>query len=455
MFVPAVLLVLAAEVTEAPPRLPTVATVERIPLPLPAKSVTLTLYPFNKRIELRSSRDSAGLASKIAAAGSRLCPRTLVGHNTVILQCVTRRLDGVLAQDKGKLFLEIYELRGVPWRGEENQVQVFYSPVAFRFGDGCPGNTPVARGECAYRAGQYTVAAVEFRRALAGDGRRVAAMRLGDLALMNQDPGTAASWYQVAGRLGAFGRLAAARLCELSGTCLAKLRQSVFDSTLLPEPAHTEMFLRAARVAAYMDDLPAAMVALRRAIESAHGGCDGTTQLYCRQLLLNVLEQPGKDGAIETLETYLVLPGRTEGPLALALMNAAVEKAAALGAPVFAGNLMASSAQTVAGSSKDLLSDFLLRTMELYLAGGDRTRARVVGEFAETRLGHGKLTGARWKAVLGDLQGSDDDLVAAAQTQMVAGEVTRDLTLAYTTLARATAARVSAEAAGEQSSEAP
>jgi len=39
-----------------------------------------------------------------------------------------------------------------------------------------------------------------------------------------------------------------------------------------------------------------------------------------------VLEQPGKDGGVEALETYLALPGRTDGPLALVLIRAAVEK---------------------------------------------------------------------------------------------------------------------------------
>ena len=50
MFVPALLLLLAAEVTETAPRLPTVATVERIPLQRAPKSVILTVYPFKKRI---------------------------------------------------------------------------------------------------------------------------------------------------------------------------------------------------------------------------------------------------------------------------------------------------------------------------------------------------------------------------------------------------------------------
>lgn len=455
MFVPVLLLVLAAEVTETAPRLPTVATVERIPLQRASKSVSLAIYPFKRRIELHPAGDSAALAGKIIAAGSRLCPRTVVDHGTVVLECATRRLDSALIDEKGKLFLEIYEVRGVPWRGEENRVQLFYNPVTLRFGDACPGETPVSRGECAYQAGRFTVAAVEFRRALNGDGRRVAAMRLGDLALANQDPSSAAGWYQTAGRTGAFGRLAAARLCELSGTCLNRLHQNAFDGTLLPEPLRTEMLLREARVAAYMDDLPMAMLGLRRAIETGHGGCEGSTQLFCRQLLLKVLEDPGKDGAVEALETYLTLPGRTEGPLALTLIYAATEKAAALGAPVFAGHLMASSAQVVDSASKDLFGAFLLRTVEFYLLGGERTRARVVSDFAETRLGRANMTGARWKTVLNELQGNDEAFAAATRAQLADGELARDLTLAYTALARATASRLAVGAASAEFSEAP
>jgi len=62
------------------------------------------------------------------------------------------------------------------------------------------------------------------------------------------------------------------------------------------------------------------------------------------------------------------------------------------------------------------------------------------------------MTGARWKAVLSEFQGNDEALAAAAQAQQVDGEITRDLALAYTALARATAARLSAEAASDESS---
>jgi len=462
MYLPLALLMLAAETADMQPRLPLVATVERIPLLRSPGTVTLTAFPFNRRIELRAARDGTGLATKIAAAGSRICPRTLVDRNMVILQCATRRLDGALMIENGKVFLEIYELRGVPWRGDENRIDIFYNPLDFRLGDGCPGNTPVARGECAYRAGQYTSAAVEFRRALALDGRRVAAIRLGDMALRNQDPVAAAGWYQAAGRVGGFGRLAAVRLCELSGTCLGKQRSYVFDPSALPEPLHTEMLLRAARVAAYLGELPQAMTTLRQAIDSAHGGCDGSTLLFCRQMLLKVLEEPGKEGSVEALDTYLVLPGRLDGPLAFALVNAAARKAATLGAPIFAGNLMASSVPAVEKSAKGLLGEFLLRTVEFYLAGNDRTRARVIGEFADTSLGRAKMSGPRWNAVLKELEGTDAYLDGDTRTQaslgdgtrgsngstrarVLMGEATLDLTLAYTALARANSARLSAE----------
>jgi len=449
MFLPIILLALAAEVSEAPPRLPTVATVERIPLPQSAASVILSLDAFGKRIDLRPTRDSKGLASKIAAAGSRLCPRTQPDRDGVILQCVTRRLDAAFIHEKSGLFLELYELRGVPWRGDENRIEISYDPVTFQLGHECPGNTPVARGECTYDAGQYTVAAVEFRRALSEDGRHLAAMRLGDISLRNKDPVTAAAWYQAASRAGPFGRMAAARLCELSGSCLGKRRRMVFDASLLPEPLHTEMLLRAARLSAFLDEIPQAMIGLRKVIEAGHGGCEGSTLLVCRQLLLKVLQGPDKDGAVEALDTYLALPGRMQGPLAIALMYAAAGKAAALGAPIFAGNLLAASSQVVEASHKELLGDFLLRTAELYLEGFEHTRARVVGEYAETRLGRAKMTGPRWNVVLNEMQSDDEAARAVVRANVATGEVTRDLALAYTALARSTSVRLSAEEADE------
>jgi hypothetical protein len=99
---------------------------------------------------------------------------------------------------------------------------------------------------------------------------------------------------------------------------------------------------------------------------------------------------------------------------------------------------------------KPVSEDLLLKNAELYLAGLDRTRARVVVEFAETRLGRAKLVGPRWNAVLAEVQEGAPDPLAEARVNVVAGEVTRDLTTAYTSLARANSLLVEAAAVKEE-----
>jgi hypothetical protein len=452
MLNPVALLLLSAETIVAPPRLPTVATVERIPLPSASNSVALTVLPFEKRLELRSKGEARSLHAKIVAAGSRLCPQVKVDRNLVTLACLSRRLDGAVVEDKGRTYLEIYELRGIPWKGEEHRLDVFYGPIAFKVEDACPGASPLSRGECALQAGKYATAAVEFRRALVGDGKRVAALRLGDLSLMNKDPVAAAGWYHAAGRAGAFGRMAAGRLCELSGTCFEMPRRMLLEANLLPEPLHTEMLLRGARVAAYLEEIPKAMENMRRAIETPYGGCDGTTAMFCRHLLLKVFQQPGTDGVMEALETYLALPNRNEGPLSLTLLHAAVDKVATMGAPVFAGNLLATGGRVVEAKPKPL-SESLLENAELYLDSLDRARARIIVEFAETRLGRAKMVGPRWTAVLAQVQDGAPDPIEEARVNVVAAETTRDLTVAYTALARANSVLVEAAAVKEETAQ--
>ena len=164
MLFPVALLVLSAEIIVAPPRLPTVATLERIPLHVSPGGVSLTVLPFEKRLEIRSNRDSRAIYAKIVATSSRLCPQVQLDPPHVTLTCRSRRLDGALVDENGKVGLEIYELRGVPWKGEENRINIFYGPIAFKVDEACPGTSPLSRGECAFQAGQYAVAAVEFRQ---------------------------------------------------------------------------------------------------------------------------------------------------------------------------------------------------------------------------------------------------------------------------------------------------
>jgi hypothetical protein len=449
MLNPVAFLLFSAEMITAPPRLPTVATMERIPLQGKAGRITLKVLPFEKRLELRGKGDMRRVHAKIVAAESRLCPQVTATRDLVTLSCRSRQLDAAMVLERGTPFLEIYELRGVPYKGEENRVNFFYGPIAFKVDDDCPGNEPLSRGECAFQAGRYATAAVEFRRALDGEGKRMAALRLGDLALINQDPIAAAGWYHAAGRAGALGRMAAGRLCELSGTCFEKSRRILLEANLLPEPLHTEMLLRGARVAAYLDDIPKAMEDMRRAIDTPQGGCDGPTAMFCQRLLLKVFQQPGTDGVVEALDTYLALPNRNEGPLSLTLLYAAVDKVAQMGAPVFAGNLLAASGQVIATKRKPL-SESLLENAELYLDGLDRARARVIVEFAETRLGRAKMVGPRWRSVLAQVQEGAPDPLELARVNVVAAEATRDLTIAYTSLARANSTLVEAAAVKEE-----
>jgi len=74
---------------------------------------------------------------------------------------------------------------------------------------------------------------------------------------------------------------------------------------------------------------------------------------------------------------------------------------------------MAASANVVEAAGQGLLGDFLSEPWNSTLAGGDRTRARVIGEFAETRLGRDRLIGSRWNAVLKEMEGGDDELASA------------------------------------------
>jgi hypothetical protein len=424
-------------------RLPTVATVERIPLHRPADGLYLSVDPLSKRLELHSPHNGVTLLQRLRSAGSRICPHLTAEKDSISLQCRTRQLDAILADEHGQAILEIYELRGLPWRDESQQLMFFYDPVALHLGGSCPGATPLVRGECALHEGELAVAAVEFRRALNGDGRRMAAVRLGDLALRQQEPGTAAGWYQVAGRSGIFGRMAAARLCELGGNCLGNIYRNVFDATSLPEPLRSELLLRSARLSAFLGELERSVTLLAQAIRANRGACREGSLLFCRRLLLAAFERPGTDGALEALEAYLALPGRNTGVLAQPLIRVAAEKAAALGAYQFAGNLMASEAMTTGLAEPGTLNEYLLRTAELYLQGGDRARARLLCEFADTRLGRSALTGARWAAVLVQARLPEEE-PPVSSTELTSAEATRDLAVSYTALARAARLRQSA-----------
>lgn len=416
-------------------RVTTVAAVERLPLAVPVNRVTLSVDSLSMRIDVTSTVDPRAIYQRFVASDPQLCPFISRAGNTVILQCRTPRIEAVLDPGNGKPVLEVREVRGLPLNEEGDQIWFFYHPIALRFGSACPGDTPPARGECHFKVGRFTEAALEFRKSLLGEYRRLASLRLGDISLRTGDPATAAGWYRLTGRFGSYGRMAVARLCELGGGCLGELRKRVFDATALPEPLHGEMLLRGARAFAYIGAVKDSMVDLLDAMRANPHTCDDDTRILCRRLVLFALKFPDSEGSQQSLEAYMNLPSRTEGFLAIDLVRAAAEKALDLGAPLFAGHLLAASVPWVEGADVDAISDHLLRSAEMYLIAKDPPRARTLYEYADGRLGRKRLSGPRWAAVISAVEGIDshghrvdgDDSLAAAAS---------DLAAAYTTMSR-------------------
>ena len=421
-------------------RVTTTLVVERIPLHPLHGPVELTLNALGARIELRASRDAAAVAARVASRVGSICPRVAAKPYGVELRCRTRRLDATITTEAGKAYLDIHELRGLPWReGPNGPPATFYEPFRAGFGSGCPGDTAIGRAECALRAGNRLDAAMSFRDALETRNRQMASVRLGDIALSTGDPTTAAGWYQRAGLLGVFGRVARARSCEVDGGCLATtdMVKRAFDSSGLSESVRADMDLRAARAEAYQGRFDSAVYMLRDQIRS-HGAssvCRDGAEAICRRLVLEAMrfqmtvpavdphkdlhgEAPAKPAAdsdteaarkeAETrtrearqlaeasIEVYMSLPGWDRGLLAIELATAAADLAGHVGAPIFGGNLLAVVAPQVPAAA---LPDHLLRAAELFLQGNELARARVVVEYLSTRVGKQRPPGARWVAV--------------------------------------------------------
>jgi hypothetical protein len=473
-------------------RLTTAAVTERIPLPRLRGPVELEVDALAQRIRLRAPRDAAALGARLGAHTGAVCPKVSVQAGVVELSCRTRRFEARLSKERSGQFLDIDELRGLPWRaGKDAAPRFHYDPFKIGLGRPCPGVVPVSRGECALKNGETLEAALAFRDALETSSRSMAAVRLGDLALDTGDPATAAGWYHRAGTTGSFGRVAIARQCELDGKCLATSDsvREVFNSAGLPEPLRADMLMRRARAEIYLGRVEAAAHVLAEQMR-AHGYgslCREGAELLCRRIILDATKpakptaphkhdthapaaaavavsadgaaepqakndggsetdpettvEPGKGASAsdphgppaaaatpavpaasavaataaapaspeymeELLEAYLGVTSWEKGPLAVELSQAAAPLAAKLGAPVFGGNLLATLVPEVPSPG---MSAHLLMATEIFLDGQNFARARVIAEFAQTRLPKADLAGPRWTAVMKALAGQPDD----------------------------------------------
>jgi hypothetical protein len=404
-------------------RVTTALVTERIELPHTPAPVRLVLDPLAARFELRVARGAAPLAARVASHAGTVCPKVVVIDGGVELRCRTRRFDAWLSTAGGKTFLDIHELRGLPWRdGPGGPPSFHYDPVKSGIGGACPGDTGAARGECALRDGNLLEAATQLRGAIESLNKQHAMLRLGDVALSTGDPTTAMGWYRRAGASGVYARLARARICELEGDCLGSTEavKRVFNPAGLPEPLRADMQARAVRAEALEGRLPSAIRLLSEQIHAtgAASVCREGGEAICRGVVVEAMRQglvalngggahadadadANGDGAAQAtkdaeavLDTYLSLPGWDQGPLAVELSQAAAELAARLGAPVFGGNLLSAVAPSVPPGQR---SDHLVRAAELFLDGDDLARARLVIEYAETRIG--KRRSPRWIAM--------------------------------------------------------
>jgi hypothetical protein len=423
-----------------PGRLVLVLAAERLPVPVAVKAADFVFEPLTATIELRRLSNAKAVAQKMALGAGQICSDVDAVGTSVVVHCRTKRIDAHLVVERGKSFVEVEQLRGLPFRFEGDRLNVFYDPQSVGFGGPCPGTTLVGRAECALRDGRVEEATALFHQAMGSAPQAsFAGLRLGDLAAANGDIIGALNYYRRASFGDLFGSIAVARLCELDGGCLVDGRPRVFSAGGKPEPVRSELQLRGARAALFEEDYSEAGHLLADAADNlTSGACTKMGQFMCRRMLLVVLEHAKGEDATRAIETWLALPDKYQGPMVKQLMWAVAEKAAAIGAPSFGANLLAANATSAEGPG---LGDHLLRTAEMYLQAGDVVRARVVVDYADTRGGGktGGFSGPRWATVRNQVRGATDEPTGTSLSafETLAAEGARDVAGAYGAVARA------------------
>ncbi len=428
-----------AEMAAASATVATAEAIERVPLPRTRVPLTLEATALDMTLVLRAGRDAAMVATKMAGRLGTLCPKAVARGDQVELTCTSRRIEAEIVTERNATFLDISLLRGVPWRpGPDGPPRVHYAPEKVGLGGACPGTTVAGKGECAYALGQWAESAELFRKALETADHAMAALRLGDLALVALDPATAIGWYQRVGKSGVWGRVAGARLCEFREACFSQrptLDPHIID---LPAPLRDDLTLRRARVEGYLGHNAKALMVLSEAfrIDEEKSLCMGGGESACRRIVLSALRNTAVGDSDLAMEIYLELPALEQGPFRIELASAGAEASLRLGAPVFGAKLLASVAPEVAPSH---LGEHLLRTAELFLLGRDPARARVIVEFLSAR--EGKLPATpRWTAVAHRLakEGTEESPMVVTDTVALRSALVKEeLNTAATSLKRA------------------
>ena len=430
-----------AAALNGPALLPVVQSAERLPLPRNRGPLAVEVDPLAATVAIFAPRDLAAVAARVRDQGTQICPHWEVQGSRLVFHCRTRRLEAGISEEGGQRFLDIRELRGLPREGPDDRLELFYDPLRAGLGGPCPGTTPAGRGECAFMLGNRAEAQRQWLLAFETNDRAMASLRMGDLALADGAYGRAIGWWKKAGTVGPFGRMAAARLCELTGSCLHRPISRIFEGGELAQPMRTELLLRGARIDVYLGRTREGLARISDLIarRASGGGCVTIGERMCRRLVLAALEDRDAATARQAVEVYLTLPNRFQGPYAIELGRAAADRAWQLGAPIFAANLYAAVAALVPAEE---LAGHLLHTAELYLAGEDRARAQLIFDYSEAHFEAKRLQGSRWAMVRKRLSGPGG--FAAGQRErirqiLLTTEAVRDLAGALSTLARSKA----------------
>jgi len=389
-----------------PPPLALTVLSEHVPVP---GAIGMSSSPFERKITfVLSKKVSPAAVARKLALDSRICPTVEPGPSTLTFHCRTERFRASLEKSGPVPRLDLQQLNVPSWRpAEEGPPLAVFDTEALGLGP-CPGQTSVARGECALGAGDLAAARRHFVEAARKDSPH-AELRLGDLALLADDPLGAVAHWRKARSEAPWSRLVAMRLCELEPNCVGSpVERSIYDPVGAPITLRADVILRRARLAALRGEVVPAAEEL--AAETRFGGACRSAPAWCRHVLAVALRQPLPEGT-EALAAYLATPARLEGPDALDLAQAAAAQAEAAGAPVWAANLLASMTGRIPPERQ---GDHLLRIARLYLDGGDRVRADEVLRFARTRLPGAELTTAGWTAVARALRARPRPPAAAA-----------------------------------------
>ena len=330
---------------------------------------------------------------------SLICPTLELAADGAVLTCGSRRIWAGLFQDHLGAYLDLRGLRGVPRDGELAVGLRGWPMKALGIPDECPGRLDATIGECALSEGKLEEAELAFRKARGGADANLAYLRLGDLAAARGELEAAMHLYAFVPAVGPIGRIARARLCDLTGSCMAEKDSLAAGDTFgMPEPIKGELQLTTWRREALCGREAHVMGEFSRTLQADPQLCSASMPL-CQRLLLAGLNSHDDDARAAALDGWLVESMR-RGPFELELAVGAAHAAEDLGAPGFAATVLASSAGWVSGGD---LEEHLLKIVQLYLAGRDPVRASVILDYAEGRLGARVARKPAWREARAEL----------------------------------------------------